>query len=179
MSDISFIAGRVEKNDPADAETGPSLRIAPGRERKPLNQTIRIVSHIARRASWARVVIHNENGAIHRNGGNVAGRIQQCGCRRALFFPRGRRSTGVSPDRHTSIGHRFMEPPESGIAPPSPNSLNDPQHWRDRAEQARAIAVQMSDVDAIAAMLSVAANYELLAKRAEERVRESQSQNGA
>jgi hypothetical protein len=34
-------------------------------------------------------VIHNENGAIHRNGGNVAGRIQQCGCRRALFFHAG------------------------------------------------------------------------------------------
>jgi|HubBroStandDraft_6_1064221.scaffolds.fasta_scaffold3255423_1 hypothetical protein len=33
--------------------------------------------------------------------------------------------------------------------------------------------VQMSDVDAIAAMLRVAAEYELLAKRAEERLRES------
>jgi hypothetical protein len=83
--------------------------------------------------------------------------------------------TGVSPDRHTSIGHRFMEPPESGIAPPSPNSLNDPQHWRDRAEQARAMAVQMTDIDAIAAMLGVAGDYELLAKRAEERLRESNS----
>jgi hypothetical protein len=31
----------------------------------------------------------------------------------------------------------------------------------------------MSDVDAIAAMLRVAAEYELLAKRAEERLRES------
>jgi hypothetical protein len=68
-----------------------------------------------------------------------------------------------------------MEPPESGIAPPSPNSLNDPQHWRDRAEQARAMAVQMTDVDAIAAMLGVAGDYELLAKRAEERLRESNS----
>jgi hypothetical protein len=57
-----------------------------------------------------------------------------------------------------------MEPPESGIAPPSPNSLNDPQHWRDRAEQARAMAVQMSDVDAIAAMVRVAGEYELLAE---------------
>jgi hypothetical protein len=70
-----------------------------------------------------------------------------------------------------------MEPPESGIAPPSPNSLNDPRHWRDRAEQARTMAAQMSDVDAVAAMLCVAADYELLAKRAEERLRESQSQS--
>jgi hypothetical protein len=68
-----------------------------------------------------------------------------------------------------------MEPPESGIAPPSSNSLNDPQHWRDRADQARAMAVQMTDVEAIAAMLGVAGDYELLAKQAEERLRESNS----
>jgi hypothetical protein len=73
----------------------------------------------------------------------------------------------------------LAESTEKRIAPPSPNSLNDPQHWRDRAEQARAMAVQMTDVDAITAMLSVAADYELLAKRAEERVRESQSQSGS
>jgi hypothetical protein len=32
----------------------------------------------------------------HRNGGSVAGRIQQCGCRRALIFARGRRSRNRS-----------------------------------------------------------------------------------
>ena len=59
------------------------------------------------------------------------------------------------------------EPPK--IAPPSADRLNDPQHWRDRAEEARSIAEQMIDRGAIATMLKVAEQYEELAQRAERR----------
>jgi hypothetical protein len=44
--------------------------------------------------------------------------------------------------------------------------LNDPQHWLDRAAKARAVAEQIDDLVARANMLSVAASYEQMAKRA-------------
>jgi hypothetical protein len=47
--------------------------------------------------------------------------------------------------------------------------LNDPAHWRDRAKEARAIAEDMADPVSKQRMLDVAANYEHLAKRAEDR----------
>ena len=53
------------------------------------------------------------------------------------------------------------------IAPPSSKRINDPEHWRNRAEEARTIAEQMSDRDAIATMLHVAGEYEDLAQKAE------------
>ena len=59
------------------------------------------------------------------------------------------------------------EPPE--ILPPSPKGLNDPEHWRSRAEEARAIAKQMIDPGAIATMQHVAELYEDLAQKAERR----------
>jgi hypothetical protein len=49
------------------------------------------------------------------------------------------------------------------------DGMNDPQHWRDRAEEARAIAAQMSDPEAVASMMRVADEYEEMAKRAEAR----------
>ena len=50
-----------------------------------------------------------------------------------------------------------------------PRLLNDPEHWRSRAEEARAIAEQMIDRDASEMMLKVAEQYEDLARRAERR----------
>ena len=52
-----------------------------------------------------------------------------------------------------------------------PNSQNDPKHWRNRAAEARAIAVQMTDPHTKATMLTIAQDYEKLAERAEQRVK--------
>ena len=47
--------------------------------------------------------------------------------------------------------------------------LDDPQHWRDRAEEIRSLAEQMSDPETKRIMKGIADDYEKLAKRAEER----------
>jgi hypothetical protein len=47
--------------------------------------------------------------------------------------------------------------------------LNDPKHWRDRAEEARTRADQLDDAQSKSAMLRIADDYELLATRAEAR----------
>ena len=47
--------------------------------------------------------------------------------------------------------------------------LNDQEHWRDRAKEARVMAEDMADPVSKQKMLEVAANYEHLAKRAEDR----------
>jgi hypothetical protein len=46
---------------------------------------------------------------------------------------------------------------------------NGPEYWRKRAEEARAVAVQMMDPHTKAVMLSIAQDYEKLAERAEQR----------
>jgi len=48
--------------------------------------------------------------------------------------------------------------------------INDPKHWRDRAEEARTVADELTDPDAKRRMLRIAADYEELAKRAERRL---------
>jgi len=48
--------------------------------------------------------------------------------------------------------------------------FNDPKHWRDRAEEARANAEHLHDPDAKRMMLEIAASYDRIAKRAEERL---------
>jgi hypothetical protein len=48
-------------------------------------------------------------------------------------------------------------------------SINDPEHWLDRAKQARALAEQMDDPEVKRTMLKNAGDYERLAQRAEER----------
>jgi hypothetical protein len=50
--------------------------------------------------------------------------------------------------------------------------INDPQHWRDRAEEARAHADEMNDPEAKRQMLEIARGYDRLAERAEERSRD-------
>jgi hypothetical protein len=47
--------------------------------------------------------------------------------------------------------------------------INDPKYWRYRAEEARAMAEGLTNPEAKHLMLKVAADYERLAKRAEER----------
>jgi hypothetical protein len=49
--------------------------------------------------------------------------------------------------------------------------INDPGHWRRRADELRALALGMNDEDAKQQMLRTANDYERLAKRAEERGR--------
>jgi len=48
--------------------------------------------------------------------------------------------------------------------------INDPKHWRERAEEARVHAEQLADPESKKAMLRIAEDYEKLAKRAEERL---------
>jgi hypothetical protein len=50
--------------------------------------------------------------------------------------------------------------------------INDPAHWRQRAEEARVHAEQMTDPESRRMMLNIAEDYEKLAKRAEERLRD-------
>jgi hypothetical protein len=47
--------------------------------------------------------------------------------------------------------------------------LDDPEHWRSRAEEARNIAEQLSDLESRRTMLRIAADYERLAEHAEPR----------
>ena len=56
------------------------------------------------------------------------------------------------------------------IDAPDPSKINDPQHWLDRAEQARTKAKLMGDPAAREAMLGVARDYERLAEWARERI---------
>jgi hypothetical protein len=51
--------------------------------------------------------------------------------------------------------------------------LNDPEHWRKRAEEARTMAELMNAIPSREAMLRIAKDYEQLAKRAEERATRS------
>ena len=52
--------------------------------------------------------------------------------------------------------------------------LDDPEHWRDRAEQVRTLADGISNQRARDSILAIAAEYELIADRAQERARRGQ-----
>jgi hypothetical protein len=53
--------------------------------------------------------------------------------------------------------------------------LNNARHWRDRAEEARALAEEMRDEFSRQQMLAIADGYDRLAKRAEERTKSDRS----
>ena len=50
-----------------------------------------------------------------------------------------------------------------------PSLWDDPEHWRSRAEEARATADQMRDLESRRVMLGIAESYDELAARAEAR----------
>jgi hypothetical protein len=51
-----------------------------------------------------------------------------------------------------------------------PSLVNDPQHWRFRAEEARKRAAQMTDPAGKQIMVDIAMSYEKLAEEAEKRL---------
>jgi hypothetical protein len=53
------------------------------------------------------------------------------------------------------------------VPPMDRNLADDAGYWRDRADEARAIGVQMNDHHTKAVMFSIAQDYEKLAQRAE------------
>jgi hypothetical protein len=53
--------------------------------------------------------------------------------------------------------------------------FDNPKHWRQRAEQARALAEQMSDLASREMMLGIVKDYEQLAERAEQRAQEERN----
>jgi hypothetical protein len=50
------------------------------------------------------------------------------------------------------------------VSDPPSHFINGPAHWRQRAQETRALANQIADGDAKLAMLRIADEYELLAK---------------
>jgi molecular chaperone GrpE (heat shock protein) len=59
-----------------------------------------------------------------------------------------------------------------------PTSIaNDPEHWRKRAEDMRTLANEIKDPLSKQTMLRIAADYERLAERAEERTKQPPQSN--
>jgi hypothetical protein len=52
--------------------------------------------------------------------------------------------------------------------------INDPKHWRDRAEEARTVADGLTHPDSKRRLLRIADDYDVLAKHAEKRLRDRQ-----
>jgi hypothetical protein len=58
-----------------------------------------------------------------------------------------------------------------------PHFVRDPKHWRERATEMRALAVQANDAETQAIMLRFAKDYDNLAMRAEIRSDDSKNSN--
>jgi DNA polymerase III delta subunit len=65
--------------------------------------------------------------------------------------------------RITDDGQRALKANEGT----RPSILDDPEHWRERAEEARRIANRLSDPASREAMLRIAADYERIAAQAQ------------
>jgi len=50
-------------------------------------------------------------------------------------------------------------------------SINDPKHWRGRAEEMRVLADEMKDIESRSIILRLASDYDRLADRTEERAK--------
>jgi len=55
-----------------------------------------------------------------------------------------------------------LKPNATAMSEPVLRALRTPEHWRKRADEVRALAAQMNDPDAKAAMLGVAKHYDEL-----------------
>jgi hypothetical protein len=62
-----------------------------------------------------------------------------------------------------------LEVKNGGVAQMPSSLINEPEYWRARAEEIRALADDMKNPDAQKTMLKVADDYDRLAKRAEAR----------
>jgi|HubBroStandDraft_2_1064218.scaffolds.fasta_scaffold1261539_1 hypothetical protein len=62
---------------------------------------------------------------------------------------------------------------------PSSAFINDAGHWRERANEMRALSADVNDRSAQATMLQIADDYDKLAKRADERAAASEAAKGA
>ena len=51
--------------------------------------------------------------------------------------------------------------------------INDPKHWRERAEEARTVADELIDPDSKRKTLRIADDYEKIARRAEKRLQDA------
>jgi hypothetical protein len=55
------------------------------------------------------------------------------------------------------------------MSPPGGSILDEPEHWRERAKEARNVAEQLSDPTVRAMMFRIAEDYERLAEHAQQR----------
>jgi hypothetical protein len=73
--------------------------------------------------------------------------------------------SGLNQSRHI-LGGWTSGPNGREIGAMSASHINDPAHWRQRAEEMRKLAEDMKDSAARQTMLRIAADYDRLAERA-------------
>ena len=107
--------------------------------------------------------------------------VISCYGRASLFiFPKHTREAGSPPTAVGNVHYRQAPSKWRTIHPGRAARLtgtavatipiNDPKHWRERAEEARTVADEITDPDSKRKMLRIADDYEKLAGRAEKRL---------